>query len=97
MNSNNIYSESGIIITLILIVIPVIFASILVILKAKNSIKTALKKKELEKFKNSLRELSPEKVRELENRRLELEYSLPKNELSGNYIPVDTKGLIDDV
>ena len=36
METKNIFSESGIIITLLLIAIPVIVASILVIIKAKN-------------------------------------------------------------
>ena len=36
METKNIFSESGIIITLLLIAIPVIIASILVIIKAKN-------------------------------------------------------------
>ena len=50
METKNIFSESGIILTLLLIAIPVIIASILVIIKAKNVVKNFLKKKELEKF-----------------------------------------------
>jgi cytochrome c oxidase cbb3-type subunit 1 len=58
METKNIFSESGIILTLLLIAIPVIVASILVIIKAKNVLKNFLKKKELEKFNEYLKSLS---------------------------------------
>lgn len=97
METKNIFSESGIIITLLLIAIPVIVASILVIIKAKNVLKNFLKKKELEKFNEYLKNLSPEEVKKIEQRKKELEFSLSNNELAGDMIPIDAKGLIDNV
>lgn len=97
METKNIFSESGIIITLFLIVIPIIVASILVIIKAKSFIKNFLKKKELEKFNEYLKGLSAEDVQKLEQRKKELEYSLSNNELAGDTTPIDEKGLIDNV
>lgn len=97
MEKQNIFSESGIIITILLIVIPVIVASVLVIMKARNILKNFLKKKELEKFNNYLNSLSPQEVQKLEQRKRELEFSLTNNELAGDGIPVDVKGLIDNV
>lgn len=97
METKNIFSESGIIITLLLIAIPVIVASILVIIKAKNVLKNFLKKKELEKFNEYLKGLSAEEVQKLEQRKKELEYSLSNNELAGDTTPIDKKGLIDNV
>lgn len=97
METKSIFSESGIIITLLLITIPVIVASILVIIKAKNVLKNFLKKKELEKFNEYLKSLSPEEVQKLEQRKKELEFSLSNNELAGEYKPMDAKGLIDNV
>ena len=97
MEIKNIFSESGIIITLLLIAIPVIVASILVIIKAKNVLKNFLKKKELEKFNEYLKNLSPEEVKKIEQRKKELEFSLSNNELAGDMTPIDAKGLIDNV
>lgn len=97
METKNIFSESGIIITLLLIAIPVIVASILVIIKAKNVLKNFLKKKELEKFNEYLRGLSAEDVQKLEQRKKELEFSLSNNELAGDTTAIDEKGLIDNV
>jgi len=97
METKNIFSESGIIITLLLIAIPVIVASILVIIKAKNILNNFLKKKELEKFNEYLKGLSAEEVQKLEQRKKELEYSLSNNELAGDTTPIDEKGLIDNV
>ena len=97
METKNIFSESGIIITLLLIAIPVIVASILVIIKAKNVLKNFLKKKELEKFNEYLKNLSPEEVQKIEQRKKELEFSLSNNELAGDMTPIDAKGLIDNV
>ena len=97
METKNIFSESGIIITLLLIAIPVIVASILVIIKAKNVLKNFLKKKELEKFNEYLKNLSPEEVQKIEQRKKELEFSLSNNELAGDTTPNDAKGLIDNV
>ncbi len=97
METKNIFSESGIIITLLLIAIPVIVASILVIIKAKNVLKNFLKKKELEKFNEYLKNLSPEEVKKIEQRKKELEFSLANNELAGDMTPIDAKGLIDNV
>ena len=97
METKNIFSESGIIITLLLIAIPVIVASILVIIKAKNVLNNFLKKKELEKFNEYLKGLSAEEVQKLEQRKKELEYSLSNNELAGDTTPIDEKGLIDNV
>ena len=97
METNNIFSESGIIITLLLITIPIIVASILVIIKAKEVLKNFLKKKELEKFNEYIKNLSPEEVQKLELRKKQLEFSLSNNELAGDKTPIDAKGLIDNV
>jgi cytochrome c oxidase cbb3-type subunit 1 len=97
MESKNIFSESGIIITIILIAIPVIVASIIVIIRAYAVLQNYLKKKELEKFNEYLKGLSPEEVKKLEQRKKELEFALANNELAGETTPTDNKGLIDNV
>lgn len=97
MESKNIFSEWGIIITLILILIPVIVASIIVIVKAYSAINHYLKRKELENFNEYLKGLAPEEVQKLEQRKKALEFSLSNSELAGKADPIDSKGLIDNI
>ena len=97
MENKNLLSEWGIIITLVLIVIPIIMTSVIIIIKAYSAINTYFKRKELEKFNEHLKELSPEEIQKLEQRKKELEFTLSNNELSGNASPVDSKGLIDNI
>ncbi|MBS1743736.1 MAG: cbb3-type cytochrome c oxidase subunit I [Bacteroidetes bacterium] len=97
MESKNIFSEGGIILTIILILIPVIVASIIVIAKAYATINLYFKRKELEKFNNYIKELTPEEIAKLEQRKRELEFSLSNKELSGETNPVDGKGLIENI
>ena len=97
MEINNIYSESGIIITLILILIPVVIASMIITMKAYAYLDRKQKIKELEKFNAYLKELSPDEVQKLEQRKRELEFALSNYELAGDTSPMDHKGLITAV
>ncbi len=97
MEDQNIFNESGIIITIILISIPVIIASIIIIIKAYALLNKFLKKKELEKFNTYLSGLSPEEIEKLEQRKRELDFGLSNNELGGESTPIDSKGLINNV
>ena len=97
MGNKNIFSEWGIIITIILILIPVIVAAIIVIAKAYSAIKSYRKREELEEFNEYLKELSPEEIQKLEQRKKEMEFSLSNNELAGKASPVDSKGLINNI
>lgn len=97
MKIETILNEWGIIITIILIAIPVIVASIIVILRANTVVNNYFKKKELEKFNEYIKGLHPEEVQKLEQRKKELEFALSNNELAGETTPIDTKGLINHV
>ncbi len=97
MENINIFSETGIVITLILISIPIVIASILVVIKAYASMNKFLKRKELEKFNTYLKDLSPEEVIKIEQRKKELEFTLSNNELTGDNPPIDNKGLINNI
>ncbi len=97
MEKANIFSEGGIILTIILIAIPVIVASIIVVVKAYSVINLYIKRKELEKFNKYIKELTQEEVQKLEQRKRELEFSLSNKELAGDTTPVDNKGLIEGV
>ena len=97
MESKSILSETGIIITIILVLIPLVVASIIIILKAFAAFKNVIKRKELEKFNTYLKRLSPEEALELEQRQKELEFNLKNNELAADNPPQDSKGLISNV
>jgi cytochrome c oxidase cbb3-type subunit 1 len=97
MEQNSLFSQSGIIITLILIVIPLIVAALIVIYKAYSAFHTYQKRKELEHFNQHLRSMSAEELQELEHRQEELGYKLENNELAGDKAPEDTRGLLDRI
>lgn len=97
MESKYIYSEWGIIITIILILIPVIIASAIAIVKGYSVLNNYLKKKEVDKFNVYLKGLSSEDIEKLERRKSELEFTLSNNELAGDIAPIDNKGLINNI
>lgn len=97
MESKYIYSEWGIIITIILISIPVIIASTIAIVKGYSVLNNYLKKKEVDKFNVYLKGLSSEDIEKLEHRKSELEFTLSNNELAGDIAPIDNKGLINNI
>ena len=97
METKNIFSESGIIITLLLIAIPIIVASILVIIKAYAAINQFIKRKRLNEFNEYVKGLTPAEIEKLEQRKRVLEFVLSNNELSGEATPIDSKGLIDHI
>lgn len=97
MESKIIFSESGILITIILIALPIIIAGVVAILKTYAVLNNYRKKNELKKFNEYLKGLSPEEVEKLKQRKKELEFTLTNNELAGESSPSDSKGLIDKV
>lgn len=97
METKNIFSESGIVITLLLISIPIIVATILVIIKAYAAVNQFIKRKRLNEFNEYVKGLTPGEVEKLEQRKKELEFALTNNELSGEATPLDSKGLINHI
>jgi cytochrome c oxidase cbb3-type subunit 1 len=97
MESNNLLSEGGIIITLGLIILPVVAALLIVIYKISSITDTLKKKRELERFNDTLKGLSPQEVQHLKQRKEELGFVLSNNELAGNVIRSDSRGLIDNI
>ncbi len=97
METSNLFKESGILITIVLVILPVVFASLLVVVKLRALIRLWVQKNELEKFNKNLKNLSPEELLQLQHRKKELEYVLTNTELAGTDNPTDEKGLIDNV
>ncbi|MBX7201926.1 MAG: cbb3-type cytochrome c oxidase subunit I [Bacteroidia bacterium] len=97
MGNINLFSEGGIVITVVLILIPVIVASLIVIVRTNASLRRYIKRKELERLTNYIKELNPAETEQLEKRKKELEFTLNNAELGTDLPTLDPKGLIDNV
>ncbi|MBV6442473.1 MAG: hypothetical protein EPGJADBJ_04191 [Saprospiraceae bacterium] len=97
MDSTYLFNESGILLTIFLIAIPIIVASLIVLVKTYAILNDYRKKKNLEQFYERLKRLSPEEIERLEQRKKELSFSLSNKELAGDAPPSDSRGLIDNI
>src|SRR5690554_4297649 len=97
MEDTSIFSQVGIMITIFLIAVPVVIATIIAVMRGRGVLKDHHQQKEFNKFREKLSKMSPEEIQALEKRKTELEYELANNELSGQEPPKDTRGLIDNV
>lgn len=97
----SLFSEGGIIITLLLILTPILVGVILMIVKVKRvagKIKMKSEMRESERIASLLKSLPPAEVAEaLRKRKEALDYTLPENELSGNLAPSDDRGIIKNI
>lgn len=95
------WSETGVIITIILILTPILVGIVLMIVKVSNMMRQQRNKhllREAEQFAAYLESLSPEEAEAvLAKRKQALEFTLNRNELSGNLPAQDTKGLLGRV
>src|SRR5690554_6214491 len=97
MEDTSIISQAGIMITIFLIAIPVVIATIIAVMRGRGALRDYAQEKEFRKFREKLDEMSPEEIEQLEQRKRELEYQLENNELSGIEKPKDSRGLIDNI
>ncbi len=95
--NESLLSESGILITLVLITVPLIVASILVIIRTKSFLKRRERVQDLKDVNAKLQELDEQGVAALEKREKQLDYRLTDTELSGDFEPNDQRGLLDNV
>lgn len=98
---SGLFSEGGIIITIILIMLPIVAAIILMIVKLSSMARKQVKRldeKEAAAFAAYLASLSDEQaLQALKERKASLDFQLSNNELSGELPPADEKGLIANV
>lgn len=96
--SSSLLGETGILITIFLLLIPILAGIILLIVKAINlfyQYKNKQNLEEAEKLAEYLRSLSPEETEAaLKKRKAALDYQLTHHELSGNQQAEDDKGLL---
>ena len=95
------FSQPGIVMTIILVLIPILLGSVFAIIKANNAVKTYLNKDkmaEAEQFAEYLKTIDDKELEtDLEHRETALSYHLSNNELAGTQTAEDTIGLIDNV
>jgi cytochrome c oxidase cbb3-type subunit 1 len=101
VKATGLFSQPGIIITLVLILIPVLLGCFFAIIKAKNAFKAYGQTSRLEEAKEFAQHLTQVQDEELKNkltkRKVALDYSLSNSELSGAEKAEDTKGVIQNV
>ena len=102
-NSTNdsIFNKPGIIITIILFAIPILLGVIFALIKANNSLKIYFNKSKLQEVNELVDYLKEKNDPELENQLLlrnkALSFKLLNNELAGDSIPIDNKGIITNI
>ena len=94
---NNIFGESGIQLTLFLILLPIVVALLIAVLKLYSVYLNLKNRQSLSQFKKKLENLTPEELENYRKRQEELDYNLPENVLSGGLSAADTKGIISGV
>ena len=95
--NNSLIGESGIQITLVLVLIPILAGLLIAILKTYSTYKNLKSRRKLLDLEKKIKTLSPEEIQHYEHRKKQMEYQVPENELSGNIAPSDEKGIISNI
>ena len=95
--NNSLFGESGIQLTLVLVLIPVIAALVIAVVRTYAAYKNIRKRREYLEFQKKISTLTPEEIQEYEQKSVAQNYRLPENELSGNLPPSDQKGIISNI
>ena len=97
--SSDLFGDTGIIITIVLIMIPILVGLILMVVKTSGVLRQLSNRRRL-KEADRLAEIladtnDPALIASLEKRKSALDFALSKSELSGTLPPEDTRGLIN--
>lgn len=95
--NNSLFGESGIQITVFLVIIPILAGLVIAIVKTYATYQKLRVRRKLFEFEKNVKHLSSEEIEQYEKRKKELEYQLPENELSGNLATSDEKGIISNI
>lgn len=95
--NNSIFGESGIQLTVLLILIPVLVGLLIAIIKTYSTYKDLKNRRKLLEFNKKIEKMSPAELQIYERRKEQEDYHLLNNELSGDHIPSDEKGLIHNI
>ncbi len=95
--NNSLFGESGIQLTLLLVLIPVIAGLVIAVVRTYAAYKNIRKQREYLEIQKKISTLTPAEIQDYEQKSLAQNYQLPENELSGNLPPSDQKGIISNV
>ena len=95
--NNSLFGESGIQLTLFLILLPILVALLIAAVKLYATYLRLKKKQTLFRYGKNLDKISPEEIEKFRKRQEELDYHLPENALSGALPVADNKGIISNV
>lgn len=95
--NNSIFGESGVQMTILLVLVPILAGLVIAIVKTYGTYKNLVGRKQLLEFEKKIKTLSPEEIEHYEKRKKELEYQVPQNELSGTLAASDEKGIINNI
>lgn len=95
--NNSLFGESGIQLTLLLVLIPIIAGLAIAVVRTYATYKNIRKRREYLEFQKKISRLTPEEIKVYEEKSVAQNYRLPENELSGNLPPSDQKGIISNI
>lgn len=98
--NSGIFTQPGVIITILLLLIPLLAAVILVIIKAEKVVRSLRDKKDIDeagRFARYLKSLNSDQIEELQKHKETLNYQLSDQELSGSLPAKDDKGLLSNI
>ncbi|REC46987.1 cbb3-type cytochrome c oxidase subunit I [Chryseobacterium pennipullorum] len=97
MAEPSLFGQTGIQITLALMLIIIIAGLIIVVLKFLSIYSNILRQRESSEIRKKIKDLNPEELNEYEKREKELNFEQEQNQLSGNHSPADEKGVIRNI
>ncbi len=97
MAETSLFSQPGIQITIVLLLIIIIAGLVIVVLKFLSVYSQILRRKEYSEVQKKIENLSPEELNEYERREKELDFQQPENQLSGHIPAADEKGVIRNI
>jgi len=97
MAESSLFSQTGIQITIVLMLIIIIAGLVVVVLKFLSVYSNILRRREHLETQKKIKNLSPEEIKQYEKREQELSSGQTDNQLSGNLTPSDEKGVIRNI
>jgi cytochrome c oxidase cbb3-type subunit 1 len=97
MAESSLFNQTGIQITIVLMLIIIIAGLVVVVLKFLSVYSNILRRRESLEIQKKIKDLSPEEIEEYERREKELSSGQTENQLSGNLAPSDEKGVIRNI
>lgn len=97
MAESSLFNQTGIQLTLLLMLIIIIAGLVVLVFKFLSVYANILRRKEYLEEQKKIKELSSAEVEEYQKREKQLKFQVPANELSGSLPSVDEKGMVQNI